>query len=420
MGVRADVPLARRLQWVFELKGGHDVLEKGSMMSSSSVIRPWRVVIAVGLVAAGLVVSDASPASGVTCESVPTPSVGSGSSQLNGVAITSSRNAWAVGSYFPNFTHSQPLIERWNGTAWLVQASPNPSGSDLRRLSGVAATSSRNAWTVGSYHGSQFPKALLEHWNGSAWKIQASPKLRFWKLFGVAATSSANAWAVGYDRHGALIEHWNGRAWAVQASPELRTGELMAVTATSSRNAWAVGYHHVDAGDLTVSRPLVEHWNGMAWKVQKTPNARSFTSLNVQLSGVAATSPSNAWAVGYGINGFTADPVTLTLPVVEHWNGRAWRIQKSPTAGGDIQTNRLLGVAAVSSTNAWAVGPPINGATIEHWNGTSWRLQPSPGAPNDTGWLLGVAAKSATNLWAVGTTGDPTELVGQTLAVHCA
>lgn len=389
-------------------------------MSSWSVARLWRVVVALGLVAAGLIVSGASRASGVTCQSVPTPSVGSGSSQLNGVAITSFRNAWAVGSYFSSFVHSQPLIERWNGTAWLVQASPNPSGSGFGGLSGVAATSSRNAWAVGSYHGRQF-KALIERWNGRVWTIQTSPKFRFSQLSGVAATSSTNAWAVGFAyRDGALIEHWNGRAWAVQASPKLRTGELMAVTATSSRNAWAVGYHYVDAGDESVIRPLVEHWNGMAWKVQKTPNARSFKSLNVQLMGVAGTSPKNAWAVGYGIDGFTADPVTLTLPVVEHWNGKVWTVQKSPTTGGDLQTNRLSGVAAISSTDAWAVGPPINGSTIQHWNGSAWTLQPSPGGPNDTGWLLGAAAKSATNLWAVGTTGDPTGRVGQTLAVHCA
>jgi hypothetical protein len=45
-------------------------------------------------------------------------------------------------------------------------------------------------------------------------------------------------------------------------------------------------------------RTLVEHWNGIAWTVQRTPNAGRSTTENV-LSGVAATSPTNVWAVGH-------------------------------------------------------------------------------------------------------------------------
>jgi hypothetical protein len=54
------------------------------------------------------------------------------------------------------------LIERRNGKAWKQLASPSPAGGQLL---GVAATSSRNAWAVGTADG----KILIEHWNGTAW-----------------------------------------------------------------------------------------------------------------------------------------------------------------------------------------------------------------------------------------------------------
>ena len=70
----------------------------------------------------------------------------------------------------------------------------------------------------------------------------------------MAVVSSHNAWAVGYDRHGALIEHWDGRAWSVEAS--LSTGSesgLLGVAATSSRNACAVGYTHTPGRTATLA-----------------------------------------------------------------------------------------------------------------------------------------------------------------------
>jgi len=63
---------------------------------------------------------------------------------------------------------------------------------------------------------------------------------------------------------------------------------------------------------------------------------------------VAATCATNAWAVGYSLNG------RLPLTLLEHWNGTAWVVQPSPNVGNN--TNALFGVAATSGTDAWAVG----------------------------------------------------------------
>ena len=54
-------------------------------------------------------------------------------------------------------------------------------------------------------------------------------------------------------------------------------------------NAWAVG----GAGSTSSPKTLVVHWNGTAWKQVPSP-----APADSSLSGVAATSASNAWAVG--------------------------------------------------------------------------------------------------------------------------
>ena len=380
---------------------------KGGRMSSLSVVRPWRVVIALGLVAAGLIASGGARASALTCQSVQTPNLGSPRIvELLGVSVTSSRNGWAVGYVRKSEGYpARTLIERWNGTAWTVQTSPNPGSGDSR-LSGVAATSSTNAWAVGyDRHG-----ALIEHWNGRAWKVQPSPKLRYSGLSGVAAISSTNVWAVGLEgNETALIEHWNGRAWKVQPSPKLRFRLLTGVAATSSRNAWAVGSD-------TNSKTLIEHWNGKVWKVQASPNPVFFQDqkdATMQLSGVAATSPTNAWAVGYTNYVISPDQGDESHGFIEHWNGRAWKVQASPK----LRYSGLSGVAAISSTNVWAVGGYYNVGSgkfqtlVERWNGGAWTRLPSLGGYSE---LSGVAATSSTNVWAVGD-----DYGSAAIALHC-
>ncbi|MBV8941077.1 MAG: hypothetical protein JO240_05065, partial [Solirubrobacterales bacterium] len=71
-------------------------------------------------------------------------------------------------------------------------------------------------------------------------------------------------------------------------------------------------------------------------------------------------------------------PTAKTL--IEHWNGKAWNVQRSANPGGSSRDD-LEAVAATSATNAWAVGHDYIGPTeqtlIEHWNGKTWKVQPS-------------------------------------------
>lgn len=110
------------------------------------------------------------------------------------------------------------------------------------------------------------------------------------------------------------------------------SGRFYHVAATSPSNAWAVG--------LEPSSSLIEHWNGRSWGL-------SFTEPVGYFYGVAATSTRNAWAVG-GTNWFSP-----TQTLAEHWNGRSWRRVSTPSPHGG---GYFTGVAATSRSNAWAVG----------------------------------------------------------------
>ena len=85
-----------------------------------------------------------------------------------------------------------------------------------------------------------------------------------------------------------------------------------------------------------------------SWMVQKSPGVGGAGDQGL-LDGVAATSAASAWAVGWYGNG------TAGGTLVEHWNGMAWTVQKSPNPGG-ANKDLLDGVAATSASDAWVVG----------------------------------------------------------------
>jgi hypothetical protein len=185
-----------------------------------------------------------------------------------------------------------------------------------------------------------------------------------------------------------LIEHWDGTAWRQVRSPGIAGSELTGVAAVSARNAWAVG--------ISRGRALILHWNGTTWSRMPIP------SLIGQLSDVTATSARNAWAVG---NVFPRGSVNAH-PLILHWDGTRWNRTPSPNPPSEPRGNWLFAVAAAGPRSAWAVGgTSITSADtttlILHWNGTVWRRQRSPNQPGGPN-LFGVAATSGRNAWAVG------------------
>src|SRR5436190_16088532 len=82
----------------------------------------------------------------------------------------------------------------------------------------------------------------------------------------------------------------------------------------------------------------------------------------------------------------------------------AWRVVPIDA----VKWQELSGIAAVSPTDVWAVGEQraADGADrtlTEHWNGSYWQIVPSPNVGPKSNWLRDVIAISATDVWAVGT-----------------
>ena len=124
------------------------------------------------------------------------------------------------------------------------------------------------------------------------------------------------------------------------------------------------------------------------------------------LNSVAALSSTDQWAVGSWLH-FPDAYVFHTL--VEHWDGSSagWTIVPSPNS---LALNSYLyGVAGNAPNDAWAVGgtdqsgPPYQ-SLVEHWDGTSWSTVPSASFP---GVLYSVIALGPNDVWAVGTENYP-------------
>ena len=353
--------------------------------------------------------------------SMPSPNVGTSTNFLNGVAAISTNNVWTVGSY-GNGNGGFTLVEHWDGAHWKVVASPNINGSVSNSLSGVVAIAANNIWAVGSYNNaSNLQQTLIEHWNGKSWSIVSSPNVasQFNVLTAISAVSAKDIWVVGnysgLQGYHTLIEHWNGKSWSIVSSPSPQGGQLTGVTAIASNNVWAVGSGVGTNGIQT----LIEHWNGTSWSVVSSSGPGLATNT---LNGVAAISANNIWAVGEDAN--SATPSSTFAPLIEHWNGSSWSMVTSPLQG---TSDLLNGIAAVSASDIWVVGDyrssidPMGPyfSLIEHWNGIAWSVisSPSPGSlAND---LLSAARVPATNsVWVVGFTQNNN--TSQTFtALHC-
>jgi hypothetical protein len=338
--------------------------------------------------------------------------------RLGGVSADSATDAWAVGEYFtgPTSHTGKTLILHWNGTAWSKVPSPNPRGR-FDALGGVTAISPTDAWAVGAMSTStDGSRTLILHWNGTAWSQVPSPNPSSHNngLGNVTAVSATDAWAVGSygnESHGklrTLILHWNGTAWSKVKSPDPGSANpremnvLYGISANSSTSAWAVGYVSNEAVSQAPST-LTLRWNGTAWSRVKSPGPTpdGFNGL----SGVAAISDTDALAVGANRPSSVSTVASLAL----NWNGTAW--SQAPTPDPGRGGNSLAGVSAVSATDAWAVGSAVGRTkfvpthtVILHWNGTAWTrvTSPDPGGTIGTSELDAVDARTATDAWAVG------------------
>ena len=139
--------------------------------SAATVISLIALLFAVGgtTVAATGASAAVAAASGWSIETTPNPAGGS-DVVLNGVSCASASACTAVGA-----SSNGTLAERWNGTTWSIQHTPNPAGGSNSILNGGSCTSASACTAVGDYNSGTTGVTLAERWNGTAWSIQTTP-----------------------------------------------------------------------------------------------------------------------------------------------------------------------------------------------------------------------------------------------------
>ena len=312
------------------------------------------------------------------------------------------------------------FASRWNGNSWRRQRTVSAPGGSRREggtLHGVSCSAPTACIAVGAFDvlppGGQLNSTLAERWNGARWSVLPTPRppddagtIEYTAgLNAVSCTSPRSCIAVGSfaDASGfqvPLAEHWDGSIWTLQATPRTpaggNTGDavLLGVSCASATACTAVGY----VSPLERELPLVERWNGTNWSIQEAPAPPDPSgSAAVELSAVSCPAALNCLAVGSVVVSDTPTPFT------ELWDGSRWTMLATPNPLGGGSLNS---VSCAPSASCIAVGSSPGPILAERWDGSSWAIQSTPRQPS--GSLGAVSCSSASSCVALGSVGAAT------------
>lgn len=350
--------------------------------------------------------------------SVPIPS-GAALSELEGISCTGASDCVAVGSFVNSGEVTKTLALSWNGSAWSIASTPEPSGSELNQLYDVACRPSDACTAVGTYFdstGDQKTLALRRN-TSKEWSIQTTPNKSnalSRTLTAVSCASTTSCVAMGMVEQGRqeipIAIGWNGSAWSEQSIDTEALGAAVvkpeSVFCTSSTNCDAVG--EVSYGRSAAPRNLAFHFNGSVWVVSEAGGyERKWTSHDTidrtsDLTAVSCPVTQRCFAVGHALVDGTQHSQ------VASWVGGTWSPEPGPEPEG-AKTTDLVGVSCVSTSSCWAVGAYFDAENVQipmavRWNGTAWSVHtvPSPSGIQ-AGTLLAVDCASASSCTAVGT-----------------
>ena len=174
---------------------------------------------------------------------------------LVGVSCSSRFACTAIGN-----TARQTIAEGWNGSRWSIEPNPHPrpfggpGGENV--LSGVSCISRDACVAVGysTWDSESVRVTLAERWNGSHWTTQPSPDpIRLDVLNSVSCSSGGSCVAVGDSSNRAgnatlpLVERWRHGRWSLIRAPRrLSTGHstdstLLGVACFANATCLAIG-----------------------------------------------------------------------------------------------------------------------------------------------------------------------------------
>ena len=334
---------------------------------------------------------------------VPAPAVPGYGARLLSIAGTSDNDIWAVGWYLENNSRHN-LTLHWNGSTWERVPVPDVAIGRTNALNGVAVIAPNDVWAVG-YAVDLSYQTVTMHWNGSAWQVVPSPNLTrpgsYNALNAVVAISSNDVWAVGGVPIGlgvpdgrALLMHWDGSAWQLFPEPpeviNWYTTTRFGVAARASNDVWAVG------------KFAAWHWDGSTWSV---PSGFSGQDL------LAASANGGAlWTAGTSGGYPTTHSYIPAFPNAQFFDGTTWQTTSPPRDAG--VDSGFYSIKVLSPSNVWAVGFDDKFVLTQRWNGSQWTKveaangNPNPPADQAYGNRLYAVNGTATGLWAVGSFDD--------------
>jgi hypothetical protein len=276
------------------------------------------------------------------------------------------------------------LIEHWDGHRWRESGTSRLGGiggiGGIGAFNDIAFNSPRDGWAVGVSQRT----SLTVHWDGNRWATVPS-RLRVDRdgLVSVAAMSADDVWAVGAYPD-SVIAHWDGAKWTARAVLPVKSVRLYSLMTLPNGDAWGVGEDV--GGTRGVGNGIATRLHQGLWQVYThiAPNA---------VTDVAASSPSDFWAISGKANGET---------LVLHRRGSRWRTVPYP-----FPTSHLSAIAARTANDVWAVGYRNVGMDFHtlatHWDGRRWS---EVVLPSKAVWLNAAAVDSATTgAWVAGVGG---------------
>jgi hypothetical protein len=291
--------------------------------------------------------------------------------------------------------------EVWDGSSWRSVPTADAAGAGGALLSvscastsfcvAVGATrSGGDLFLMSSYHDGG--RALVEVWNGVAWSIEPTPAggRSNGGLDGVTCLSVSFCVAVGSTAPShtaagnAMVETWNGTAWKLRPTPSAaRHGSPLVDVSCAGRNScMAVGeYNANQKTGIVEGEALAEHWNGRRWSVEHPPVGPLYAP---GLSGVSCPSRTECIAVGGYANG---QGNSAGGPLVEQWRAGRWR----RVTAGLPRFGWLWDTSCVGADRCIAVGRLDSALplTSDHtsplvldWGGSRWARESIPPVPS--------------------------------------
>ncbi len=199
-------------------------------------------------------------------------------------------------------------------------------------------------------------------------------------------------------------------AWQIVPSPNPGNAEngLSGVAARSPVDAWAVGQTK-DGSSSAV--PIAIHWDGAAWSLVSLPDTAGLGTSPV-LMDVDVAGADQVWAVGYVTSGYP----TNNLPLVLRRTGSTWDYVHTVTLRPQTEYpysprgGFAYSVEALAPNDVWAVGVAAGFGDAQatsvgmalHWDGSTWTDIDVPRVGNRSHRLEDAAAISSNDVWTVG------------------